>query len=86
MTTSFVWQVCALESAGVGRSARAAAQADRWQMQYFYDQAKTELVLQDMQFSVGRRAASPSADPGWQGGSEAGGGGDRRTAARIGTS
>lgn len=55
MTNPHAWQVGALSLLA---SAAALAQAPRWQMQYFYDQAKSELVLQDLQSpSVGRGVA-----------------------------
>jgi hypothetical protein len=52
VTNSLAWQVSALSLLA---SAVALAQAPRWQMQYFYDQAKTELVLQDLQTPSARR-------------------------------
>ncbi len=49
------WQLCALSllTGGV-----ALAQAPRWQMQYFYDEAKSELILQDIQTPSVRRGVA----------------------------
>jgi len=58
VTNPFAWRVCALSLAV---PATVLAQAPRWQMQYFYDQAKTELVLQDIQTPSARRGIAVGA-------------------------
>jgi len=55
VTHPLAWQVCALNLVA---SAVALAQAPRWRMQYFYDQAKSELVLQDIQTPSVRRGVA----------------------------
>ena len=55
MTNPLVWQVCALSLLA---ASVAPAQAPRWQMQYFYDQAKSELVLQDIETPSARRGVA----------------------------
>ena len=55
MTNQLAWQVCALSLLA---PAVASAQAPRWQMQYFYDQAKSELVLQDIQTPSAQRGVA----------------------------
>jgi hypothetical protein len=49
---SLAWQVFALSLASL---AAAGAQTPRWQMQYFYDQAKSEMVLRDIATPSARR-------------------------------
>ena len=55
MTHPLAWQVCALSLLA---PAIALAQAPRWRMQYFYDQAKSEFVLQDIQTPSARRGVA----------------------------
>ena len=64
MTNPLAWQVCALSLLA---SAVALAQAPRWQMQYFYDQAKSELVLQDLQSPSVRRGVAVGSIQGSKG-------------------
>ena len=50
MTNPLAWHVCALSLlASTVAPAQPPAQTPKWQVQYFYDQAKTELLLQDIQ-------------------------------------
>ena len=55
MTNLHVWQVCAL---AVAASGGALAQAPRWEMQYSYDQGKSELMLRDIQMPTARRGVA----------------------------
>lgn len=55
MTNLLASLVCTLSLVA---SAADPAQAPRWQMQYFYDQAKSELVLQDIQTPSVRRGVA----------------------------
>ena len=55
MTNPPTWQVCALSLLA---STAAFAQAPKWQMQYFYDEAKSELLLQDLQTPSVRRGVA----------------------------
>jgi hypothetical protein len=57
--------VCALSLLA---SAAALAQAPRWQMQYYYDQSKSELVLQDIQTPSARRGIAIGATVDGKGG------------------
>ena len=55
MRNPLAWQVCALSLLA---PAVALTQAPRWQMQYSYDQAKSDLVLQDIQTPSVRRGVA----------------------------
>ena len=55
MTNQFAWQVCALSLVA---TVVASAEAPRWRLQYFYDQAKSELVLEDIQTPSARRGVA----------------------------
>ena len=55
MTNQIAWQVCALSLVA---ATVAPAEAPRWRLQYFYDQAKSELVLQDMQTPSAQRGVA----------------------------
>ncbi len=83
VTIPFTWQLCALSLLS---APLVSGQAPRWQMQYFYDQAKSELVLQDIQTPSDRYVMAIGSIQDSEGRPQAGGGGDRRTAGRIGTS
>jgi hypothetical protein len=72
VTNPLAWQVCALSLVA---SAVALAQAPRWQMQYFYDQAKSEFALEDI--------VTPSARRGVAAGSIQDGKGGRKPAAVV---
>ena len=55
MTNPIAWQVCALSLVA---ATVASGEAPRWRQQYFYDQAKSELVLEDMQTPSARRGVA----------------------------
>jgi hypothetical protein len=55
VTNQLAWQVCALSLLA---SSAGSAEAPRWKLQYFYDQAKSELVIQDIQTPSAQRGVA----------------------------